>query len=330
VDGAPSVTPFEAADCAPLLAMVRRHEGDTAAAVAERWFEAQPDGIRVFRAEDGTRTGFMHVLDLNAAPEALRSEDPATRAAWRFLSTHAGLRGTERAALFRFWMSADTYQSVSVEQSLFFIETVRYYLTAPNLAYTFLPCAQPDFWKSVLTFAGMHRLEDADYTVGEQTYGVFGHDWRAEPPPAWLHKIAKRGEAETADPAPAIPIAVLARPEFDEAVHDALRDYAGSSGLNDNPLLRSRLVIDRATEEEEAPLAALRALLQEAVRTLDSDAPSEQKYYRALHHTYIQPAPSQMMAAERIGVPFSTYRRHLKRGVSHVADRLWQLECGQV
>jgi hypothetical protein len=57
-------------------------------------------------------------------------------------------------------------------------------------------------------------------------------------------------------------------------------------------------------------------------------SPREAKSYRALHRTYLDPAPSQERAAELLGLPFSTYRRHLKGGMTRVVEILWQREIG--
>jgi hypothetical protein len=42
-----------------------------------------------------------------------------------------------------------------------------------------------------------------------------------------------------------------------------------------------------------------------------------------LLRTYIQPAPTQEIAAELLDLPFSTYRRHLQAGIARVAALLW-------
>ena len=75
---------------------------------------------------------------------------------------------------------------------------------------------------------------------------------------------------------------------------------------------------DRAT--------ALRALLVEAAEQMRG-SPKENKYYRALYHTYIQPAATQEQAAELLDVPFSSYRRHLKSGMARIAEILWTAEA---
>ncbi|EKE97758.1 MULTISPECIES: class I adenylate-forming enzyme family protein [unclassified Tolypothrix] len=48
--------------------------------------------------------------------------------------------------------------------------------------------------------------------------------------------------------------------------------------------------------------------------------------YRVIHRTYLQPAPTQETAAELLDLPFSTYRRHLKAGMTRIAEILWQRE----
>jgi DNA-directed RNA polymerase specialized sigma24 family protein len=40
----------------------------------------------------------------------------------------------------------------------------------------------------------------------------------------------------------------------------------------------------------------------------------------------VHPSPNQEAAAEVLGLPFSTYRRHLARGVERIVARLWDQE----
>jgi DNA-directed RNA polymerase specialized sigma24 family protein len=70
---------------------------------------------------------------------------------------------------------------------------------------------------------------------------------------------------------------------------------------------------------------ALRELLHEAIDALRADLRAE-KLVRALECTYLRPAPTQEAAAELLGLPFSTYRGHLTRGLERVVDWLWQRE----
>jgi len=118
-------------------------------------------------------------------------------------------------------------------------------------------------------------------------------------------------------------LVVLSEPDFAEAVRDALRDYARPHELADSPLLRSRLVMERAGEDDR--VEALRALLNEAAEELNA-TPREAPYYLAVDATYLDPARTQAEAAAQLDMPFSSFRRYLKRGIEHVVEALWQRE----
>ena len=47
-----------------------------------------------------------------------------------------------------------------------------------------------------------------------------------------------------------------------------------------------------------------------------------------LNRTYLRAAPTQEAAAEVLGLPFSTYRRHLAKAVEQLTDLLWEIEIG--
>lgn len=53
------------------------------------------------------------------------------------------------------------------------------------------------------------------------------------------------------------------------------------------------------------------------------------QHHRALTATYLAGNPGQEAAAERIGVPFSTYRRHLTSGIDRLTDLLWRSELNR-
>jgi hypothetical protein len=252
--------------------------------------------------------------------------------AWRYLEQRASLRPGERATLFRFWMARDSYQTVSALQSLIFGQAAQHYLTTPGLAFSFFPVAESDFWTPMFTHVELPRLPDADFEVGGRRYGVFAHDWRIIPPLPWLDLLGEReiGNAQAASPPQAPPAAVvLSKPEFAAAVRDALRDFTRPDALRQNPLLRSRLLFERAGLDTKLGerVNILRTLVREAAESL-RQSPRDAKLYRALYHAYIDPAPTQEQAAEILDVPFSTYRRHLTAGINQVFEILWQGEIG--
>jgi hypothetical protein len=329
--------PATADERAAILRIIARHEGEEAAAIAARWLAAQPGAALVLRDPDaadlaGEPAGLLVQVALHAADPAAIEADPAARAAWAHLQRSAPLRPGEVATLFRFWMARETYQAVSDIQSNLFVAVVRHYLTEPGLAYSFFTCAHPDFWAPGLLYADLQRVPGGDFQSGALPFGLYGHDWRATPPAAWLALLAEReiaAEPQALPPAPAVTLVVLSQDEFASAVRDALHAYVRPDTLRTSPLLRSRVVMERAgpgaSPAERA--ATLQALLDEAAAVLRA-SPRDLKAYRALSHTYLQPAPTQEQAAELLDLPFSTYRRHLKSAVLQVTELLWQQETG--
>jgi len=53
---------------------------------------------------------------------------------------------------------------------------------------------------------------------------------------------------------------------------------------------------------------------------------NQKALFAVLNRTYLKPAPSQEAAASMLGLPFSTYRRHLAKAVDRLIDRLWSIE----
>ncbi len=314
-----------------LRAMVATHEGEESARWLDYWCERQPAGIVVYRDSAGRPSGFVARLALEEVAPDDRSADPAIRAAWTHLERQAPLRPGERATVFRFWMANDTYQAVSALQSLIFGRAAQHYLTTPGLAFSFFATAEPDFWAPMFAHVDLPRLPAADFVVGGRRYGVFSHDWRVTPPLTWLEVLGEREITSDAEqtPAPVATAVVLSAPEFAAAVRDALRDVARPEALRQNPLLRARLVLERAGAGARTAerVATLQTCLREAIDSLQHP-PRDAKLYRALVHTYLDPAPTQERAAELLDLPFSTYRRHLTAGIARTIEALWQAEIG--
>ena len=113
-------------------------------------------------------------------------------------------------------------------------------------------------------------------------------------------------------------------PEFAAALKGALRDYSRVDLLAGNALLRSRLVASRG----HVTAAALQSLLSETVGVLFAD-PRDEKLRRVIELTYFRPAPKQEAAADRLGLSFGTYRRHLTTALSRLGRWLWEQERGK-
>ncbi len=55
-------------------------------------------------------------------------------------------------------------------------------------------------------------------------------------------------------------------------------------------------------------------------------SPREEKLYQALRLTYLEPEGTQERAAERLGLPFNTYRYRLGTGIKRLSAALWERE----
>jgi tetratricopeptide (TPR) repeat protein len=119
-------------------------------------------------------------------------------------------------------------------------------------------------------------------------------------------------------PAQPSPAEGLAYPDFVAALKSALRDFSRPDLLARNPLLRSGLF----ARSDGAGAAELRALLCETLDTLFASGRDE-KLRRAIEFTYFQPAPKQEVTADRLGLAFGTYRRHLTTALDRLARWLW-------
>lgn len=330
-----------------IAGMVARHEGEASARIARRWLSLQPESTLVFRmsvAEGAGRpVGFLTLLNLHLAEEQDRANDPAARAAWEYLTTHhAPLRSGEEAACLRFWMAHDTYQEPSPVQSLIIVNALRQFLTRPRLAFTFFVCGDADQWEPLFDYVEVPRLREAEFAVAGRSFGVFGSDWRERPATNWLTRLAEKetrggaavaGANSSAPPpppaAPPPPLVVLSETAFKAAVRDALRAYKNEAILRRNPLLRSSLVEKRtgAGADAGARADALRFLLHEAAQAL-AGSPRLARGWRALRHTYFEPAATQDQAADLLDLPFSTYRRHLGEGIDELTQLLWIQDTG--
>lgn len=140
-----------------------------------------------------------------------------------------------------------------------------------------------------------------------------------------LHPFVREAvlaERRWRDPTSITAPAVLPREGFDDAVRAALRSWRRPDLLATNPLTASRLV----TQDTEAdPVEGLRTALKTALDQLGQDA-RQGKGHRAVLATYLSGAPTQEAAAERLGLPFSTYRRHLAQGLTALHSLLWWQE----
>lgn len=101
--GSMRMEPARPADMAEIIKMIRAHEGETSAALAQHWFARQPEGVFAFR-ESNQVVGWLSRVNMESASEDDLKADPGAWKAWTYIRTHAPVRHGELATLFRFWV----------------------------------------------------------------------------------------------------------------------------------------------------------------------------------------------------------------------------------
>lgn len=317
--------PASAEDRETIIELARSHEGAESATIAAAWFRCQPAGFYIVRRPDGAPRGFFGLIDLSGASADDLVADPGAAAAWAFALTQSPPRYGETITQTRFIIDDDAYQDPSPTMNAIPIITMQRYLCTPRLSWDFVTLAEPDRWNEYFAVADLPRAVGADFEVGARSYGLFAHDFRRVPVDAWLEQITERAlsDSPAERPRPTPELLVLSQPEFEQAVRQALHDWHRPDRLRRNPLLRTRVVCDRGGAEPA--VAELDGVLRDAVDAL-ADNPRDDKLLRAVDRTYRRPATTQEAAAEVLGLPFSTYRRHLTQGVAQVVAWLWDRE----
>lgn len=303
-----------------IVALVEYYEGGDSAAIVRHWLARQPEAYRVFHRADGSFLGFMLQLAVHQLDPADAVRDPALNAVQAAIARGQPLQPNDEILYMRTWMARDTYQAVSPALNLTAVQSLVQWTTRSRLAWNFLAFADPDFYQPHFDSIDMHRRPEADFEVGGRRYGVFGHDWRAETLTEWHTR--RRAQPAQAPPPSAPQRVVLSRSEFELAVRQGLRDYSRPDLLAQNPLTRSHLVEDAARDERTE---RLRTVLLTAARNLDHN-PQDRKLRAALEATFFDPAATQEQAAERLDLPFNTYRYRLANGVRRIVDLLWGQE----
>ncbi|WP_327589559.1 ATP-binding protein [Nonomuraea sp. NBC_00507] len=316
---------FRPEDLDTLVRLAGVAESEESAAVAAFWAARRPEAFRLYRrTETGEPVAFDAWLRLEEPREHELAADPIAAAAWAHVRTTAPLRAGEHLAISRYW-ALPGYRDNSPVMDLIQWRMIAHCLRDGRMAWSCLAVRGPDESRSsYLRHYDMHDIAERP-RLGADTYGMFVHDWRAVPAHAWLERLDRlpaAGPQEHADMQRA-GLAVLSQEEFAQAVRAALRHLFQPGALAASPLAQhSRLITGHSSSD---PAEALRDLLEQAIESL-RDEPRASKPHRALDMTFLRDAPTQEVAAERLDLPFTTYRRHLTAGIERICADLWHRE----
>ncbi|MGW5852158.1 ATP-binding protein [Streptomyces sp. NPDC055254] len=307
--------PLHPGDIAVVLRMAAETEGAASAELVRYWARRQPQAFSVYRlVSTGRIVAFTARLALPAPPDPEDlATDPVVAAAWEHTAATAPVGPGEHIGVSRFSVYPERYQVpsrvIDLSSSRAQAESAR----ARGRAYGFAVYQDAETWAERVR--GTLADTGARPRVGEHTYGLFAVDWRQEPVEAWLRRfMSATGAPVRSGPSP------VSRTAFDQAVREALTHWRDAGAFAAGALLRARLAADSSEPVEE-----VRALLRRSVDDLARD-PRGVRARDALAAGYFSGAPTQEAAARRLGLPYGTYRRHLRQGLDLLCEVLWQQE----
>ncbi len=303
-------------DVGTLLRVATAAEGAASADCAAFWAERRPEAFRLYRrTETGELVAFSAWLRLAELDEQELTADPIVAMAWAHARATTPLRAGEHLAVSRLW-ALPPYRGNSPVTDLIQWRVIGNCLRAERMAWSYIEIRHPN--QAWVEHYGMRDISEQP-RLGDDAYALLVHDWRAVPTRAWLERMNQLLGSPSATTAK---LAVLSQAEFAEAVRKALRQLSRLDALAASPLTRTRLIAERAGQD---PATALGDLLRQAIDDLRED-PRSLKFHRALSVTFLRSTPTQELAAERLGLPFTTYRRHLTAGIERVCADLWHRE----
>jgi len=306
-EGVLPVEPGRPADHAEVAGLIAQDRGAREGALAAQWLVAQPECLYVARSDAGIEAWGLQVC----VPDPAGPADPVAAAALAAAERHGPLRPGEQAKIARFVGARPGPRRDANMVLVGSVTSIVEWFTTPA-GWRIVAAPDEPFWRPFMEYLGLTLLGRADDVT------VYGWDRRRWSLTDFMRLTARRElTGETGPPPPEmLKPPPLSRAAFADAVRAALRDLHRADRLGASPLTGTALGPD------------VREHLVGAIAWV-GDEPKGAVLERVLDRTFLRPAPSQEAAAEVLGLPFSTYRRHLGRAVERVVDLLWAVETGQ-
>lgn len=310
--------PLRVEDAAELSWLARTLEEHEHRGAAAAWWAEQPT-VRwtVFEDPLGLPAGAQVTLRLDALPDDVERHDPL---APHLLAAVRRLRPPEPGELVlnhTFAPGSDDPAALPPLIDQMAATSLRQW-RAPALGWVVFGTEHPERYSPVWSYIGFEDI--GSVVVAGHAYAIWARDFGRSPFHEWYAAMADVEIDDTGSVPPPVtsPIA-LSRAEFGPAVRVLLKDLHDSARVRRSPLTGSRL----ATPGE--PVETLARRVRQAVERL-ARTPRLETAARAVDRTFLRPAGSQERAAEVLGLPFSTYRRHLTTGLERLEALLWDWE----
>lgn len=307
-----------------LRQMVRQHEGEASLGPLDHWRQRGAETL-VYAEPGQPPQGFSMMLDLHRISAQDAEADPGVQPIYQTLTEQQRLNPAEPTLLYRYWMTAESYQDISELQSRIFLQIIERVLATPELSFMFAVHQSPERWIPLTAASRIRHFPAGDFSLGAHRYGIFGHDFRTESVSRWSEQSILLSLGYNAPPNPGAP--GLPRAELQAALKQALRRFQRPDLLRESPLLDLRLVRSRspASQTELERVEVLLRIIEEQAREF-SRSERDEVLFRILEKTYFRPVAKQVVAAAELNLSFGTYRRYLGQAVERLTNSLWRLE----
>jgi hypothetical protein len=311
------------------------------------------------RDSEGVAGFSFHVIHPTGSP--LEDDDPVTRSVLDHAARLAPARPGEQIDIARFLAGRREHQADPYAALAGSVSSLLEWVSRP-LAWSFMTIIDDAFWGPFFEYLAFTRQLEVEF--GGRVYVVYGNDWRRLPLGTWFDLMNERAHSGGTGPPPASLLRPppLDRARFAAAVRSALQDLRRPDRLAASPLMGSSLAAAPGGPGSgsggpgsgsggpgsggpgsgsggrgsggpgsggpgfDGPSAERLGLtLENAV-----DGLGDQSLGAVLRRTFVRGAPTQEAAAEVLGLPFSTYRRHLAKAIEQLTDVLWAVEIGEV
>jgi hypothetical protein len=254
----------------------------------------------------------------------MEHRDPVVRAVLEHVAAAGPVRPGEQVDIVRFLSGRREHQRDRYAVLAGPVSSLPLWVSRP-LAWSFVVVLDDEFWGPFFDYLAFGR--ELEIEAGGLSHVAYGCDWRRIPFDRWLDLMTEREHSGGSGPPP---VSLLRPPPLDRArfaaaVRSALQDLHRPDRLAASPLMGSSL----ATAPGGPSADRLRVSIEDAVGCLGNE-PKGDLLRAVLQRTFVRAAPTQEAAAEVLGLPFSTYRRHLARALEQVTDLLWAVEIGEV
>ncbi|QWF80972.1 AAA family ATPase [Amycolatopsis sp. CA-230715] len=300
---------------AKVLRLAREDRDDEHARLVAHWLDRQPTAFSIYcRAGDLEPVAFFAWLRLRPETEG-RHDDPALGPVTEYLERTTPIRAGEHVGVARFMVptpAADRHVTgADLHATRISMESIQ----QPHaLMVTFQLLPQAESFVPVLEAFDFFLLRLVP-EVGDGGWGMFVHDWREISVAEHMERVvpaigAVRPPVTVREAAPRAAAAPMSREDHGTAVKQVLRDWHDEDAVAANPLAGVY-----------GDVGALREAVLAAVDALGNDA-RQLNQQRAVRATYLERPTTQEAAANRLGLPFGTYRRHLRSGLDLLCDEL--------